>query len=117
MILVDEATISQAEYTAMAFRVAPDAVVDGSTTGAADGNISILALPGDLLTGISGLGVFYPDRRPTQRVGIVPDVYSAPTIAGVREGRDEVLEQALGEILGPDAEEAEIRALARPPDR
>ena len=74
VILVDEATISQAECTAMAFRIAPDAVVVGSTTGAADGNISILALPGDLLTGISGLGAFYSDRRPTQHVGIVPDV-------------------------------------------
>ena len=115
VILVDEATISQAEYTAMAFRVAPDAVVVGSTTRAADGNVSTFALPGGLRTSISGLGVFYPDRRPTQRVGIVPDVYSAPTVEGVREGRDEVLEQALFEILGPDADEEEIRALATPP--
>ena len=37
--------------------------------------------------------------------------------AGLREGRDEVLEQALREILGPDLEEAEVRALATPPAR
>ena len=117
VILVDEATISQAEYTAMAFRVAPDAVVVGSTTRAADGNVSTITLPGGLRTGISGLGVFYPDRRPTQRIGIVPDVYISPTIEGVREGRDEVLEQALFEILGPDADEEEVRALATPPAR
>lgn len=114
VILVDEVTISHAEYTAMAFRVAPDAVVVGSTTRGADGNVSAFALPGGLRTVISGLGVFYPDRRPTQRVGIVPDVYGAPTVEGVREGPDEVLEQALFEILGPEADKDEIRTLATP---
>jgi hypothetical protein len=43
---------------------------------------------------ISGLGVFYPDHRPTQRVGIVPDVIAKPTIQGIAAGRDEVLEAA-----------------------
>jgi hypothetical protein len=44
---------------------------------------------------ISGIGVFYPDRTPTQRVGIVPDVEVRPTIAGIRDLRDEVLEAAV----------------------
>ena len=48
---------------------------------------------------ISGIGVFYPDKKPTQRVGIVPDVEVQPTIAGIRAGRDEVLEEALRQIL------------------
>jgi C-terminal processing protease CtpA/Prc len=46
VILVDEVTQSQAEYTTMAFRVAPDAVVVGSTTAGADGNVSRIPLPG-----------------------------------------------------------------------
>jgi C-terminal processing protease CtpA/Prc len=100
VILVDETSISQAEYTAMAFRVAPHAVVVGSTTAGADGNVSAFELPGGLQTTISGLGVFYPDGRPTQRVGIVPDILAKPTIGGIRAGRDEVLERALREILG-----------------
>ena len=45
-ILVDEVSQSQAEYTAMAFRTAPDAVVVGSTTAGADGNVSAIPLPG-----------------------------------------------------------------------
>ena len=48
---------------------------------------------------ISGIGVFYPDKKPTQRVGIVPDVESRPTIAGIRDGRDEVLEEGIRQIL------------------
>jgi C-terminal processing protease CtpA/Prc len=98
-ILVDEVTLSQAEYTTMAFRVAPGAVVIGSTTAAADGNVSPIPLPGGLRSLISGIGVFYPDKRPTQRVGIVPDIEVKPTIAGVRTGKDEVLEAALRWIL------------------
>ncbi|HEX9085006.1 MAG TPA: S41 family peptidase, partial [Gemmatimonadaceae bacterium] len=100
VILVDETSQSQAEYTAMAFRSAPHALVVGSTTAGADGNISQIVLPGGLRTVISGIGVFYPDRRPTQQVGIVPDLVVRPTIAGIRQGRDEVLEAAVGRALG-----------------
>jgi C-terminal processing protease CtpA/Prc len=100
VILVDEISQSHAEYTAMALRVAPNALVVGSTTAGADGNVSPFPLPGGLRTMISGIGVFYPDRRPTQQVGIVPDLVVTPTIEGIRAGRDEVLEAALKKVLG-----------------
>lgn len=100
VILVDESSQSQAEYTAMAFRSSPNALMAGSTTAGADGNVSPIPLPGGLRTSISGIGVFYPDRRPTQRVGIVPDLVVRPTIAGIRQGRDEVLEAAVTRMLG-----------------
>ncbi|HSF14481.1 MAG TPA: S41 family peptidase [Vicinamibacteria bacterium] len=112
-ILVDEAAISSAEYTAMALRAGPNAVVVGSTTAGADGNVSSIPLPGGLQTMISGIGVFYPDKMPTQRVGIVPGIVALPTIDGIREGRDEVLERALRHLLGPEADEATIRRMAR----
>ncbi len=95
IILVDETTQSQAEFTAMALRAMPNALVLGSTTAGADGDVSRISLPGGLSTMISGLGVFYPDHRPTQRVGIVPDLVVQPTIQGISAGRDEVLETAL----------------------
>jgi Peptidase family S41 len=99
VILVDETSMSQAEFTAMAFRVAPGAIVVGSTTAGADGNVSEFTLPGDLRIMISGIGVFYPDKTPTQQIGIVPNVRVTPTISGIRDGRDEVLEEALHQIL------------------
>jgi C-terminal processing protease CtpA/Prc len=114
MILVDENSQSQAEYTAMAFRSATGAVVVGSTTAGADGNTSQINLPGGLSTMISGLGVFYPDKKPTQRIGIIPDVEARPTIEGIREGRDEVLETALRQILGPQTPASQIEKMARP---
>jgi C-terminal processing protease CtpA/Prc len=100
VILVDESSISQAEYTAMAFRSAPGAIVVGSTTQGADGNISPFPLPGDIRTMISGIGVFYPDKRPTQRIGIVPDIVVSPTLAGIRTSTDEVLQAAIHQIVG-----------------
>jgi len=110
-ILVDETSQSQSEYTAMAFRARPGAVVVGSTTAGADGNVSAIPLPGGLYTMISGIGVFYPDQRPTQRIGIVPDVSVRPTIAAIRARRDEVLEAAIRRVLGREMTAAEYEAL------
>jgi C-terminal processing protease CtpA/Prc len=99
VILVNELSQSQAEYTTMALRTAPRATVVGSTTAGADGNVSYIMLPGNVRTAISGLGVYYPDGRETQRIGIVPDVEVKPTIKGIAEGRDEVLEKAV-QLIG-----------------
>lgn len=115
VILVDEVTQSQAEYTTMAFRSVPGALVVGSTTAGADGNVSRIPLPGNLFTLISGIGVFYPDQRPTQRIGIAPDVVVEPTIAAIRDGRDPILEQALRLILGTETSVSSIEEMYRSP--
>ncbi len=113
VIVTDEVSVSQAEYTAMAFRAAPNAIIVGSTTAGADGNVSPIPLPGGLRSMISGIGVFYPDKKPTQRVGIVPDVETRPTVQGIRGGRDEVLEVALRQVLGPNVPAAVIQQMAK----
>ena len=106
--------MSQAEYTSMAFRVAPGAIVVGSASAGADGNVSPFALPGGLRSMVSGIGVFYPDKIPTQRIGIVPNVEVKPTITGIRAGRDEVLEEALRQILGAQVSLTDIENMANP---
>jgi hypothetical protein len=111
IILIDEVSQSNAEYSTMAFRVAPQAVVVGSTTAGADGNVMPIPLPGGLSSMMSGIGVFYPDKRPTQRIGIIPDVEVKPTLEGIRAGRDEVLEEGLRQILGPEFPSSELRKL------
>jgi C-terminal processing protease CtpA/Prc len=95
LILVNELTQSSAEFHAMALRAVPGALVLGSTTAGADGNVSAIVLPGNVTTRFTGIGVFYPDGRETQRIGIVPDVEVKPTIKGISEGHDEVLEKAV----------------------
>lgn len=95
LILIDETTQSQAEFHVMAYSLHPNATLLGSPSAGADGNISKIELPGNISTWFSGIGIYYPDGRETQRIGIVPDVMVRPTIQGIREGRDEVLEKAL----------------------
>lgn len=99
IILTNEISQSSAEFHAMAYRVHPNATVIGSTTAGADGNVSAFTLPGGLSTMISGIGVYYPDGTETQRIGIIPDIEVKPTIKGIKEGRDEVLEKAIDLIL------------------
>ena len=79
----------------MAFRAGDNTTIIGSTTAGADGNVSTIMLPGGLRTMISGIGVNYPNGVETQRVGIVPDIEVKPTIVGIRQGKDELLEKAI----------------------
>jgi C-terminal processing protease CtpA/Prc len=100
IILVNEQTVSQAEFTAMALRKAPDALVIGSTTAGADGDVSPFILPGGIQTAISGIGIYNPDGSDTQRVGIIPDITVTPTIEAIKQNKDEVLEIAISLITG-----------------
>ncbi len=93
--IVNELTQSQAEYTTMAFQSAPDMTVIGSTTAGADGNVSRIMLPGGVFTYISGIGVYYPNGEETQRKGVRIDVPVKPTIRGIKDGKDELLEKAI----------------------
>lgn len=95
VIIVNSTSQSQAEYTTMAFQSSPNVKVIGSKTAGADGDVSPIVLPGGLRTMISGIGVFYPDGKPTQRVGVRIDEVIYPTINGIKEGKDELLEKAI----------------------
>lgn len=102
IVLIDEVAISHAEYTAMFFKAIPRAVFIGSQTRGSDGNVTQIYLPGGLDIRFTGLGVFYPDGSPTQRVGIQPDIPVRPSIAGLRAGRDEVFDAAFDPLLLAD---------------
>lgn len=104
LILFDEATVSEAEYTVMGLEQHPGAVKIGSQTRAANGNRWRILLPGRISVSMTGMGVYYPDGTPTQRIGLVPDLYVTPTVQGIRDGVDEVLEQAMNcdHALDPD---------------
>lgn len=100
VVIVNEETQSQAEYTTMAFQSSANVTVIGSTTAGADGDVSAIVLPGGIKTMISGLGILYPDGTETQRKGVKIDLVVKPTIAGIKAGRDELLEKAEAIIKG-----------------
>ncbi|RNA61702.1 hypothetical protein D1631_07050 [Chryseobacterium nematophagum] len=94
VVLVDENTQSQAETTTMMFKQHPKAKIIGSYTSGANGDVIRFKMA-DLETSFTGIGAYYPDGKETQRVGIIPDIFVKPTVTGVRQGKDEVLERAL----------------------
>jgi C-terminal processing protease CtpA/Prc len=95
VILISERSQSHAEFCAMMYRTLPNSIVIGNTTSGADGDVVGIWLPGRVCSYFSGIGIYYPDGTETQRVGIIPDIYVWPTVQGIREGRDELLEKAL----------------------
>jgi C-terminal processing protease CtpA/Prc len=100
LLLVNEQTQSTAEFLAMALRTTPHALIVGSTTAGTDGDVTDVVLPGNVHLRLTTVGVYHPDGRETQRVGIVPDVVVHPTLEGMQAGRDEVLETAIRLVAG-----------------
>ena len=95
VMLLDERAISQSEHTALFLEQAANATFIGSPTAGANGDVTNFPLPGGLSVSFTGHDVRHADGRQLQRVGIVPHVPVTPTLRGIREGRDEVLERAL----------------------
>lgn len=95
VMLIDERSISQAEHTGLFLRAANGTVFIGSATNGANGDVTSFVLPGGIEVSFTGQAVKHPDGRQLQRIGLQPDIEVHPTIRGMREGRDEVLEAAI----------------------
>jgi len=95
VVLIDERAISQSEHACLDLEAANAVTFVGSPTAGANGDITDVTLPGGMAVTFTGHEVRHADGRQLQRVGIRPHIPVRPTIAGLRAGRDEVLERAL----------------------
>ena len=95
VMLIDERAISQSEHSGLFYKGANGTTFVGSATTGANGDVTSMLLPGGIRVSFTGHDVRWPDGRQLQRVGLIPDVPVTPTIAGIRAGRDEVLEAAV----------------------
>jgi C-terminal processing protease CtpA/Prc len=95
VVLVGAGTHSFGEQTAMSLQTAPNATVIGSQTSGADGPNYYFTIIKGFDSSFTSAGVFYPNKKETQRIGIVPDIEVKPTIVGAQQGKDEVLERAV----------------------
>ena len=98
VMLIDERAISQSERWGLLFRAANGTTFIGSHTAGAEGAITNFALPGGIALWFGGLAGTYHDGGRVQGLGLVPDIEARPTVLGIREGRDEVLEAALDHL-------------------
>ena len=96
VMLIDENAQSQSEHTALFFESAhPDITFIGTPTAGANGDVTNSILPGNIKVSFSGHSVRHADGRQLQRVGIQPTIKVAPTIRGIIEGKDEILDAAI----------------------
>ncbi len=99
ILLVNDNSLSLSEFTAMAFQTADNIITIGNQTAGADGRNIAIEYLGGYKTSFSSYGIMYPDGTESQRKGVKIDIEIKPTINGLRNGRDEVLEKAI-EIAG-----------------
>ncbi|HKQ06277.1 MAG TPA: S41 family peptidase [Blastocatellia bacterium] len=95
VMLINHDAISQAEHTCLFFESATSVTFIGSPTVGANGDVTNLVLPGGIYVSFSGHSVSHADGRQLQRVGVQPHIKAEPTLKGIREGRDDVLEAAV----------------------
>jgi len=100
--LTDGRAISYAESVMGYVRDLQLARVVGGVTAGTNGNVATFRLPGGFTIGFTGMRVTGRDgKTPFHLIGVRPDVAVAPTLAGLRTGRDEVLERGLELVREP----------------
>ena len=105
IIMVNEGTQSYGETSVQKIQNNPYTITIGSQSAGANGNISKFTLPRGILGAFSGLGWYYPDGWVVNRQGVKIDHEIRPTLEGIRDGRDEMLEAALSLIEEKTEEE------------
>jgi C-terminal processing protease CtpA/Prc/rhodanese-related sulfurtransferase len=98
VLLINEYTQSLGEHVGLFLKAANGTAWIGGASAGAHGDVTELVVPGGIRVPFTGQAMLHPDGRQLQRIGLTPDVEVHPTIAGVRAGRDEVLEVALATI-------------------
>jgi len=99
VVLINEKTFGGAEDICIYLKNAGRVTFVGGTTAGCNGNRTWLSLPGGGRLWFTGMRVKFGDGSRFQNVGIQPDVPVAPTVEGIRAGRDEVLEKAIQVLL------------------
>jgi len=95
VMLTDTRAISQSEHSGLFYRTANGTRFIGSGTTGANGDVTYFYAPGNIQIVFTGHDVRWPDGTQLQRVGLIPDIFVEPTIRGLADGRDEVLDRAL----------------------
>jgi C-terminal processing protease CtpA/Prc len=99
VMLIDERCQSQAEHTGLFFEAANGTKFIGTHSAGANGDVTNFYLPGGITIWFTGMSVRHADGRQLQRIGLVPDIEVRPTINGIQNGKDEILESAIAYLL------------------
>lgn len=95
VFVTNESAISYAESIMGIIEHYKLAEIIGSTTAGANGNVNWVTTMGGFRFQWTGMKVLKQDGNQHHRVGIKPTIPLEPTINGIREGKDELLEKAI----------------------
>lgn len=99
VFLTDARAISYAESVLGYVADRKLGTIVGAPTAGTNGNVASFTTPGGFAVGFTGMRVTRHDgTSPHHLAGVRPDVAAAPTVAGLRAGRDEVLEKGLAVV-------------------
>jgi hypothetical protein len=99
IFLTDGRAISASESLMGYVKAYQLGTIIGGPTAGANGNVQAFFVPGGFRIAFTGMRVTGHDgTTKLHTVGILPDIPLAPTLAGIRAGRDELLERALQEL-------------------
>lgn len=99
ILLVNYTTLSSGEFLCMAFQALPNVITVGNQTAGADGNVTQILLPGNIVAKFSGLGIQYPNGMKSQQDGVKIDLYYANKGSGISSGIDEELAFILNTLI------------------
>ena len=94
VVLINENTQSAEELWAMIFKTVPNVTIVGSQTAGADGTETPILLTDGRQLIFSGLGIYYPNKTETQKIGIVPDVVVRPSVKDFQNNIDPLINKA-----------------------
>jgi C-terminal processing protease CtpA/Prc len=97
VVLINNGSQSYSEHLGLALEAYANATFVGTPSAGADGNISWVSLVGGAATSFGAMAATHFDGRQLQGVGLQPQVVVEPTLAGLRAGKDEVLERGVQE--------------------
>jgi hypothetical protein len=96
VFLTDGRAISYAESVMGYVKARKLGTIVGGATAGANGNVVRGTVPGGFAFTFTGMRVTGHDGKAQQHlIGILPDIPLEPTVAGIRAGRDELLERAM----------------------
>lgn len=94
VVIVNESTRGGGERLLMALKSCSNVIVIGKNTAGSPSPSSSLPLPGGIRLHFSSVGYLFPDGQMAHGDGIKPDEIVCPTIQGLLDRRDEMLEHA-----------------------
>ena len=103
VVIIDEQTMSMPEFFTMIYRTNENVTILGNPSAGCDGERRGFLMPDGNTVYFTVMGILTPDGGQTQRIGLTPDIQVYPTIEGIKEGRDELMEAAVAYIQEQNA--------------